>query len=121
LFAYLELGRKLNLDPTKYGQAYNFGPNSSDALSVESMVKNALQFWEGGTYSIVSDTSNPHEAGLLKLDISKAIKDLSWRPVFNAQNAIERTINWYKSYYNDMPAVELMKIDIEYYKNLING
>ena len=119
LFAYLELGSKLNLDPIKYGQAYNFGPNSTDALSVETMVKNALEFWEGSTYSIVNDSNNPHEAGLLKLDISKAIRELSWRPVFNAHNAIERTINWYKSYYNNMPAVELMKLDIEYYQSRI--
>jgi CDP-glucose 4,6-dehydratase len=120
LFAYLELGAKLNLDPIKFAQAYNFGPNTSDALSVETMVQIALQFWEEGSYVIVKDPNNPHEAGLLKLDISKAIKDLNWKPILNAPNAIERTINWYKNYYNKVPAINLMESDIEYYQSRIH-
>lgn len=120
LFGYLELGSKLNLDPIKFAQAYNFGPNTSDALSVEIMVHDALQFWGGGSYTIVKDTNNPHEAGLLKLDISKSMKDLNWKPILNANKAIERTINWYKKYYNKLPAVYLMESDIEYYKSRIN-
>jgi hypothetical protein len=42
--------------------------------------------------------ANPHEAGLLKLDIRKALNELDWKPVFNAELAIQRTINWYKKY-----------------------
>ena len=60
------------------------------------------------------------EAGLLKLDISKALKDLNWKPVLNAQNAVERTINWYKKYYNNKTALELMESDIKYYQSKIN-
>lgn len=117
LFGYLELGRKLTIDPLGYSDAYNFGPNTSDALSVEEMVIRSINCWGGGTYKAVINNSNPHEAGLLKLDISKALNDLSWRPVLDAQSAIERTMNWYKEYYNGTNAVDLMKLDIEYYQN----
>ena len=120
LFGYLELGVKLNIDPNKYGQAYNFGPNTNDALSVEEMVVQSINFWGSGTYKVEINENNPHEAGLLKLDISKVINDLNWKPVLNAQNAIERTINWYKCYYSGINASELMKLDIEYYQNKNN-
>ena len=120
LFGYLELGVKLNTDPIKYAQAYNFGPNTDDSLSVEEMVVKSIKSWGSGTYSIENNISYPHEAGLLKLDISKAIKDLNWKPILNAQNAVELTINWYKKYYSNISATELMELDIKYYKSKIN-
>ncbi len=43
-----------------------------------------------------SDKNQPHEAGILKLDISSAIKDLQWNPKMNSTQAIEWTIQWYK-------------------------
>jgi CDP-glucose 4,6-dehydratase len=120
LFGYLELGFKLNTDPNKYGQAYNFGPNTSDALSVEEMVKKSIKNWGLGSYQPLVDANSPHEAGLLKLDISKALNELNWKPVFNASTAIERTINWYKCYYSGINANELIKLDIEYYQSKNN-
>jgi CDP-glucose 4,6-dehydratase len=120
LFGYLELGVKLNTNPVKYSQAYNFGPNTSDALSVEEMVVRSINSWESGTYKIEVNNNNPHEAGLLKLDISKAVKELNWLPILNAQTAVERTINWYKNYYKNISAAQLMESDIEYYQNKRN-
>jgi CDP-glucose 4,6-dehydratase len=117
LFGYLELGVKLNTDPRKYGQAFNFGPDTSDALSVEEMVKRSIENWGSGSYKPVVDVNSPHEAGLLKLDISKALNELNWKPVFDAHTAIERTINWYKCYYSGIEASELMQLDIEYFQN----
>jgi CDP-glucose 4,6-dehydratase len=116
IFGYLELGSQLNENPIKYSSAYNFGPNTVDALSVEEMVIKSIDCWGGGSYNAIVSSNNPHEAGLLKLDISKALNQLNWKPVFNAQTAIERTINWYKNYYNGSKADELMKSDIEYYQ-----
>lgn len=120
LFGYLELGEKLNSDPIKYAQPFNFGPNTSDVLSVEEMVKKSIDYWGTGTYKAVFDSNNPHEAGLLKLDISKALINFNWKPIFNVQVAIERTIKWYKSFYKGINASELMRLDIEYYQNRIN-
>jgi CDP-glucose 4,6-dehydratase len=120
LFGYLELGLKLNSDPVKYAQAYNFGPNTNDALSVEEMVVNSINCWASGTYNVEVNSNNPHEAGLLKLDITKATSELNWKPVFNAQTAVELTINWYKNFYNNTSVTELMESDIKYYQSKIN-
>jgi CDP-glucose 4,6-dehydratase len=120
LFGYLDLGAKLNEQPLVYSQAYNFGPNESDALTVEEMVQKSIGIWGKGHYTAEINGVNPHEAGLLKLDISKALKELHWRPVFNAELAIQRTIDWYKKYYEGAVASDLIKLDIEFYQNIIN-
>jgi CDP-glucose 4,6-dehydratase len=120
LFGYLELGAKLTEKPVEYSQAYNFGPNESDALTVEEMVQKSIGIWGKGHYTAELDVANPHEAGLLKLDITKALNELQWRPVFNAELAIQRTINWYKKYDEGAAAADLIKQDIEFYQNAIN-
>ncbi|MDB4926311.1 CDP-glucose 4,6-dehydratase [Mucilaginibacter sp.] len=99
LKGYLILGMNLSKDPVKYAQAYNFGPYAEDALSVKKMVELSIKFWETGEYEIVQLSNQPHEAGLLKLDISKANNELKWKPQFNAENAVKYTMNWYKNFY----------------------
>lgn len=101
LFGYLLLGARLQQDPTGYSQAFNFGPDINDALPVKKMVEMAIESWESGSYFINKTAGQPHEAGLLKLDISKALTKLKWTPKFNADKAIEYTINWYKRFYFD--------------------
>ncbi len=100
LIGYLLLGAKLAENPELYSQAYNFGPSFQDALPVSEMVDIAIKCWGSGKYKPVKLLDQPHEAGLLKLDISKAIAELNWKPKLNAYNAIEQTINWYKHYLN---------------------
>ena len=96
--AYLLLGAKLETEPVVYSQAYNFGPYSTDALPVEKMLALALKCWGGGKFKVEQSQGQPHEAGLLKLDISKAIADLNWKPKLNAKLAVEFTIDWYKTF-----------------------
>jgi len=93
---YLILGGLLNQKPKKYSGAYNFGPLPKDHLTVKQLVKIAIKNWGNGEWKDISDPDQLHEAGLLKLDISKAKKDLNWRPKLNSEKAIEWTIQWYK-------------------------
>jgi CDP-glucose 4,6-dehydratase len=39
------------------------------------------------------------EAGLLKLDNSKAVSKLLWQPKWDTETAIQKTIEWYKEFY----------------------
>ncbi len=120
LIGYLELGAKLNIDPNKFSRAYNFGPNTNDEMSVLEVVKKSIIFWGCGSFIYDKNPFNPHEAGILRLDISKALRDLNWKPKFDSKNAIERTITWYKDFYNGKSATELIKSDIQYYKKILN-
>jgi CDP-glucose 4,6-dehydratase len=95
LSGYLLLGVKMIENAIKYADAYNFGPYLEDTLTVENLVKIAIQQYGYGHYETPTQTNQPHEAGLLKLDINKAINELDWRPKWSANKAIEKTINWY--------------------------
>jgi CDP-glucose 4,6-dehydratase len=98
LTGYLLLGAKLLATPVLYSEAFNFGPYANDALPVNDMVKLAIDSWGSGSFSIQKKLNQPHEAGLLKLDVSKANNKLGWYPQLNALQAIEYTIDWYKAF-----------------------
>lgn len=106
LVGYLLLGQRLLVDPIKYSQAFNFGPNYNDTLTVEEIVKKSILLWGQGNFVIKNQINQPHEASLLRLDISKAIQLLNWRPRLSADTALTMTINWYKSFYNDPDTIE---------------
>ncbi|MDB5141284.1 MAG: CDP-glucose 4,6-dehydratase [Mucilaginibacter sp.] len=101
LFGYLILGVKLFSSPQLYSQAYNFGPHADDTFSVKEMVTMAINCWGYGKHNVNKDIDPPHEAGLLKLDISKAIAGLGWKPTMTAKQAVTNTVNWYKEFYNN--------------------
>lgn len=105
VIAYLFLGAKLKSEPITFSEAYNFGPYASDALSVSEMLKLAIECWGGGTYKVERQESQLHEAGLLKLDISKAINELGWKPKYNASEAVALTIDWYKQFSLNRPMI----------------
>lgn len=112
LGAYLLLGASQLLDPVKYATEYNFGPLSPDCWQVEDMVKQAIRTWGGGSYHVPDLAGMPHEAGLLKLDVSKAAQELQWKPRFSAAEAIDKTISWYKNF-DGHNAYELIRQDIQ--------
>ena len=115
LAGYLWLGVKLEEDPKKYAQAYNFGPYPEDDLKVEALVKKAIEIWGSGEYKDASDPNAPHEAKLLTLDINKAISELGWKPLLNSSQAIALTLEWYKQFKNDPAGTTLLQIK-EYFK-----
>ncbi|WP_281238840.1 CDP-glucose 4,6-dehydratase [Flavobacterium praedii] len=98
VMGYLLLGANLAVEPIKFGQAYNFGPHLPDALPVEEMLKLAIASWGKGEYIVEKVEGQPHEAGLLKLDISKAIAELKWQPKMNARQAVSMTMDWYSEF-----------------------
>lgn len=99
VIGYLILGGKLYSDPIKYSAAYNFGPQLSDALPVEEMLQLAIDNWGKGEYVVEQTEDQLHEAGLLKLDISKAVVELKWNPKMNARQAVSITMDWYREFF----------------------
>lgn len=96
LYGYLVLGVRMGEDPQRFATAYNFGPLWDEAVTVEYLVQQAIAAWGRGTYRVDPPEGTPHEATLLRLDCSKAVQELRWRPRWNAAQAIEQTIAWYK-------------------------
>ncbi|MDN3582824.1 CDP-glucose 4,6-dehydratase [Mucilaginibacter flavus] len=101
LGGYLLLGAKLAAQPELFSQAYNFGPDVNDVLSVHEMTVMATKAWGNGSFEVKKNANQPHEAGLLKLDISKARAQLNWVPQLDATRAVEFTIAWYKKFHEN--------------------
>ena len=122
LSGYLLLAGLMYEEGARYSSAWNFGPSDESIKTVEELVKLVIKYWDGGTYMI--DTLNhPHEAGLLKLDASKARALLGWKPIYDVYEAVEKTINWYKNFYKGMRNEELYEFtagEIWEYVNLMS-
>ncbi len=94
--AYLLLAKNLYSNAAAFSGAWNFGPDKNDTLSVKELVECAIQKWGKGSYGTPEQKNQPHEATLLKLDITKATEALDWKPTYTSVQAIEKTIAWYK-------------------------
>lgn len=97
LCGYLTLAERLYQGGVAFGDAFNFGPASDDAKSVEWIVSKLATFWGGSASWKVDAEESPHEAMLLKLDISKAAFSLDWRPRLGLEEALQLTVDWVKA------------------------
>lgn len=100
LGGYLLLaGRLLGGDRT-CAEAWNFGPAEHDVVSVGRVVSQACAHWDAISVAYSEQRGDePHEANVLRLDSGKARSRLGWRPVFELDEAIDRTVAWYRGYY----------------------
>lgn len=101
LSGYMLLAKKIWESPTKYCEAWNFGPTSDAVSDVWHIAQKVIDNYGKGELYDVSDHNILHEAKLLMLDISKAKYKLGWSPVLNLDQAINLTIDWYKKYKNN--------------------
>lgn len=97
LSGYLALGAKLLLEGKKYTGGWNFGPEDMANYSVKELIDKILLLDNSGGYIIPEQYERPHEAILLKLDISKSVNYLEWRPVLNFNETVEFTLSGYKA------------------------
>ncbi len=99
LAGYLAVGQQLMQGNTNAATGWNFGPAMDDVLSVRAVVDRAKSRWEAVGIEEQPSSANPHEAHLLRLDCTKAQQELGWYPVWTTQTAIDRTIDWYRAFY----------------------
>jgi len=94
LRGYLMLAEKLVEDGPAYAEAWNFGPNDEDAKPVGWIVEQMAARWGNGAHWEVDAGEHPHEAGYLKLDISKARSRLHWSPILRLEEALSLIVDW---------------------------
>ena len=107
LSGYLLLGQRLLEGKKEFADGWNFGPSEEGNYNVGDVLLELKKHWDKVEFKFEANSQNPHEANLLKLDCSKANIKLGWKPTWDSKTAFERTIKWYKSFY------ENNKIDTE--------
>ncbi len=113
VFGYLLLGTKLLEDPLKFLGGWNFGPDNLENQTVEEIVESVIDIWGEGKFEIHKDGAL-HEAVLLMLDNGKAKKELGWKPLYDIDKTVDKTVSWYKKYYagkEDMFKYSLSQIE----------
>jgi len=78
---------------------WQFGPNLEEKHSVSNLVETFAIAWKVGDVknSWIHDTTyQPHEAGYLLLDSTKATKELIWKDKLSFQQSIQLTVDWFK-------------------------
>jgi len=118
LHGYLLLAERLYDDSSSYAEAWNFGPDDDDAKPVEWLANRVCDLWgASASWSNVSDISQPHEAGFLRLNCDKAKTRLGWQPRMNLEQALTWTVDWYRCFQRGDDVRELTEIQISNYED----
>ena len=85
----------------EFAEGWNFGPDLKNNVSVKEIIQRVDTCWDKVDYNVNQNKNEHHEANLLMLDCSKANKLMKWLPIWDLETTIEKTINWYKEYYEN--------------------
>jgi len=99
LSGYLILTQKLYANPNEFSEGWNFGPDGCDIKPVSWILESMISKWPGSSWELDSNPS-PHEANFLKLDISKAVDKLGWKPTWDLEITLDKIIDWHQSWLN---------------------
>ena len=97
LYAYLMIAAK-QYEDQKYAGWYNVGPDDQDCLETGALVDLFCKHWGEGLKWVNRYDGGPHEANFLKLDCSKLKTAFGWKPHWNLEKAIEKTVEWSKAW-----------------------
>ncbi|WP_447919372.1 CDP-glucose 4,6-dehydratase [Achromobacter aegrifaciens] len=115
LTGYLALARAL-WDAPELADAYNFGPDATEAAPVRAVVDLAQAAYGRGRTRYAEHVEGPHEAGLLTLDTAKARATLGVRSRWPLALAVARSMDWYRRYDAGEDALALCHADIDEYE-----
>ncbi|MBA3036279.1 MAG: CDP-glucose 4,6-dehydratase [Desulfobacterium sp.] len=111
LSGYLLLGQKLLEGRKEFAEAWNFGPFEDRNATVGEIAGQIKMSWPKIDYEIDTTHNQPHEAGMLSLDCSKARTKMQWKPVWNSNTAVEKTTLWYRAFYETKEVLSLDDIN----------
>jgi len=116
LSGYLLLAQYLFQFGPKFAEAWNFGPEEGDAKPVRWIVEHLCNEVSNASWKC-DDSDQPHEAGLLKLDISKAKHELGWNPRWDLKTALNATLAWNEAWKNGVAMADFSLEQIRSYEN----
>ncbi|MBB6427282.1 CDP-glucose 4,6-dehydratase [Sphingopyxis sp. JAI128] len=97
LHGYLMLAERLLAGERQFASGWNFGPSDEDARPVSWIVERLQVAWGDEPEAIPDTGPRPHEAGLLRLDSSKARAALGWHPMLKLEEALGWIADWHKA------------------------
>ncbi len=96
--AYMLLAERMASNPDLKGEAFNF--SNETRLSVLDMVGKILELMDAKVQPKVLNEAS-HEIPVQCLDAGKARTQLGWAPIYSLEDALGRTIDWYRRFFED--------------------
>jgi CDP-glucose 4,6-dehydratase len=91
--------RLLGSDASHYASAWNFGPDANGDATVGEVAQAIACLWgKSARLDLNTEEEHPHEAGLLRLDITRARGELGWRPRWSLKQAMQSTVDWHRAW-----------------------
>ena len=101
---YLTIAKEQYLNKD-YAGYYNIGPNDEDCVETAKLVDIFCKYFNEGNDDkikwINKSDNGPHEANFLKLDNTKIKQTFNWKPTWNIEKAIEKTVEWINVHLNN--------------------
>lgn len=120
LNGYLTLAEHLYLKGAAFGDGWNFAPNELDVKPVSWIVEYLIFLWGGDVTWQQDSKVQPHEAGYLKLDCSKARIKLAWEPKLDLKTALTWVVDWTKALQAGANMQNITKAQIQEFMELAN-
>jgi CDP-glucose 4,6-dehydratase len=98
LYGYTLLAQRLLSHDIHCSSTYNFGPLEDDARPVQWIAERTTALWGGGASWALDLGPHQHEASYLRLDASRALAELGWRPRLRLDTALEFAVSWYRNW-----------------------
>jgi CDP-glucose 4,6-dehydratase len=96
--AYMLLAEQLALRPELKGQAFNF--SNEIQVTVRDIVENVIKLMGSKLEPEILNEAN-NEIRHQYLSAEKARRILSWKPLYNLDEALALTIKWYKEFFEN--------------------
>ncbi|HKL94726.1 MAG TPA: CDP-glucose 4,6-dehydratase [Clostridia bacterium] len=112
LTAYLIIAQK-QYENITLASNYNVGPDDCDCFSTAKLVDLFVKYWGNKLTWINKHDGGPHEANYLRLDCSKMKKTFGWKPSWNLEKAIEKTVEWTRAWVSKLDINICMDKQIE--------
>lgn len=116
LAMYLMIAQR-QYEDKKYAGFYNVGPDDCDCVTTGQLVDLFCEKWGEGLTWINKHDGGPHEANFLKLDCSKVKSVFGWAPRWHVEEAIEKTVEWSKVYFENGDIPKCMDEQIKEFFN----
>lgn len=112
LAGYLRLAEVL-WDQPQLASAYNFGPNTHEAATVRYVIDLASSAYDKSAVSYENSSDHLHEASRLALETAKSRTVLNIQPQWSLDQAVHRTMGWYRGFDQGHDARALCETDID--------
>lgn len=94
----------------RHATSWNFGPKKESNINVNQFTKKFISSYSSNI-KINKIKSKFFEKKFLMLDSSKSNKILGWKPRWNIEKSIVKTVDWYKNFYSKKIPPEIFSID----------